>query len=307
MYQLRAMAHCGLFFALSSGIRVRSCDTNWNKLKTISYLVPPKDEQSRIAAYLDAKCAEIDGLIKNAQASIEEYKKLKQAVITEAVTKGIRGERPMKDSGVEWIGDIPAEWEIKAIKYCFRVVSGATPNTNIFDYWDGDIPWITPADYKTEDHFVSYGKRNLSSFGLESCSAIMVPSGSVIFSKRAPIGTVAISKIDLSTNQGCLACTPYNNAISEFFYFAFTAYKEIFELYGSGTTFKEISITSFLNFRLAVPPLAEQQEIAAYLDEKCAAIDKLVASKETLITELESYKKSLIYEYVTGKKEVPAV
>ncbi len=131
----------------------------------------------------------------------------------------------------------------------------------------------------------------------------MAPKGSVVFSKRAPIGTVAISANELCTNQGCLVCIP-KKVYSEYFYYAFTAFKDFFELYGSGTTFKEISITSFVNFRVPVPSFEEQQEIAAYLDEKSAAIDSLIASKEALISELESYKKSLIYEYVTGKKEV---
>ncbi len=269
----------------------------------IPALIPPITEQRHIADFLDAKCAEIDSILEKTRASIEEYKKLKQSVITEAVTKGIRGERPMKDSGVEWIGEMPEEWAAKAIKYCFRVVSGGTPNTNIPEFWDGDIPWITPADYKTEDHYISLGKRNLTIKGLESCNSIMAPKGSVVFSKRAPIGTVAISANELCTNQGCLVCIP-KKVYSEYFYYAFTAFKDFFELYGSGTTFKEISITSFVNFRVPVPSFEEQQEIAAYLDEKSAAIDSLIASKEALISELESYKKSLIYEYVTGKKEV---
>ncbi len=289
------------FYGMGGGIRQ---GLTWDGIKNLRFFIPPIIEQRFISDFLDAKCAEIDSILKNTEASIEEYRRLKQSVINEAITKGIRGERPMKDSGVEWIGEIPVEWETKAIKYSFRVFSGATPNTNVPEYWDGNLPWITPADYKTEDHYVSCGKRTLTKSGLDSCSAIMIPRGSIIFSKRAPIGTVAISNDNLCTNQGCLACIPYNKANSEFFYFAFAAFKEIFELFGSGTTFKEISITSFMNFRMPAPSIDEQQEIAAYLDEKCVAIDSLIASKAKLISELEAYRKSLIYEYVTGKKEV---
>ena len=216
---------------------LRISRTNLGKIKIP---LPSLTEQHRIADFLDAKSAEIDAILEKTQASIEEYKKLKQSVITEAVTKGIRGVRPMKDSGFEWIGEIPAEWEVKAIKYCFHVVSGGTPNTNVPEFWDEDIPWITPADYKTEDHYVTSGKRNLTIRGLESCNSILVPKGSVVFSKRAPIGTVAICNNELCTNQGCLACIPKKEVHSEFYFFAFTAFKEVFELYGSGTTFKEI-------------------------------------------------------------------
>jgi len=291
------------FYRWGHGIVDDLWTTNWSDMKRIYIPYPPLLEQQRIASFLDAQCAEIESILENTRASIEDYKALKLSTITDAVTKGVRGDRLMKESGVKWIGEIPAEWEAKAIKYSFHVVSGATPNTNIPEYWDGDLPWITPADYKTEDHYVSLGKRNLTKEGLDSCSAIMVPRGSIIFSKRAPIGTVAISNTNLCTNQGCLACIPFK-ANSEYFYFAFAAFKEFFELFGSGTTFKEISITSFVNFRMPFPPIDEQQEIAAYLDEKCSAIDALIASKEALIFELEAYKKSIIYEYVTGKKEV---
>lgn len=206
--------------------------------------------------------------------------------------------REMKDSGVPWIGEIPKGWDIRAIKHCFHVVSGATPDMNIVAYWDGDIPWITPADYKTEDHYVSHGRRNITSQGLDSCSAIMVPRGSVVFSKRAPIGTVAISDNALSTNQGCLACIPYEaNAL--FFYYALAAFKDVFEVFGSGTTFKEISITSFVNFRMAMPSLEGQRCIADFLDAKCAEIDSILEQTKTSIEEYKKLKQSVITEAVT--------
>ena len=105
MYYLRSMAYNNVFLALSTGIRVRSCDLKWNKLADLLYLVPPIVEQHKLVSFLDEKCSEIDAMLSKTRASIEEYKKLKQAVITQAVTKGVRGEREMKDSGVEWIGE----------------------------------------------------------------------------------------------------------------------------------------------------------------------------------------------------------
>ena len=112
----------------------------------------------------------------------------------------------MKDSGVEWIGEIPEKWAIVSTKFLFTIISGATPESAKSENWDGNIRWITPADYKTKDVYVAVGRRNLTQMGFDSCSTNMVPTGSIIFSKRAPIGSVAINSADLCTNQGCLSC-----------------------------------------------------------------------------------------------------
>lgn len=275
------------------------------KMKNFHICVPPLDEQRRIATFLDNECARIDSVIEKTRASIAEYKKLKQSIITRAVTKGIRPERLMQDSGIEWLGQIPADWKIHQIKNDFHIFSGATPKSEVVENWDGDIIWLTPADYKTNDRYISQGKRNLSEVGYKSCGTTLVPSGSIVFSKRAPIGTVAITKTELCTNQGCLSCVPKITANSNYYYYVMSAFTEQFNLFGTGTTFKEISYNAFRSFKVPFPPIEEQREIANYLDEKTAAIDLLVSKKNQLVTELESLKKSLIFEYVTGKKEVP--
>ena len=278
---------------------------NWDGIKWLQILIPPLDEQQRIAAFLDGECARIDSVVEKTRASIEEYRKLKQAIITRAVTKGIRPNRPTKDSGIDWLGDIPADWELSKIKHNFTVYSGATPKSEFAANWDGNIIWISPADYKTTDRYVSQGKRNISATGYNSCGTTLVPKGSIIFSKRAPIGTVAIAAVELCTNQGCLSCVPKADTDSGYYCYVMSAFTEQFNLYGTGTTFKEISYDVFCAFKVPRPPLDEQQEIADYLDEKTAAIDSLVAKKNRLVSELASLKKSLIFEYVTGKKEVP--
>lgn len=151
---------------------------------------------------------------------------------------------------------------IRPVKNSFVVISGATPKSDMPDYWDGDVVWVTPADYKFEDKYVLKGKRNLSQAGYESCGTTLVPAGSIIFSKRAPIGTVAIAGGELCTNQGCLSCVPKENVSSKFFYYAMAAFTEQFNLYGTGTTFKEISFSSFSDFKLPRPSYLEQKRIA---------------------------------------------
>lgn len=288
MYYFRTIAKCGYFESVATGIRVRTCDTNWNKISVTPCLVPTPPEQSRIASFLDVRCGKIDEAIAKHKALIEKLDEYRKAVITEAVTKGVSGKK---------------NWASKAIKHSFRIVPGATPASGNPEYWDGDIIWITPSDYKTRDHYVSAGAKTITEDGYDSCSTRLVPAGSLIFSKRAPIGTVAISKTALCTNQGCLSCVPKKDTNVEFFYYAFIAYLEVFDVLGSGTTFKEISTSAFSNVKIETPSPEEQQEIVAYLDKKCAAIDSAKERHTQLIAKLEEYKKSLIYNAVTGKIE----
>lgn len=206
--------------------------------------------------------------------------------------------RKMKDSGIEWIGEIPYNWMPIQIKYLFYIISGATPNPDS-DNWDDNITWITPADYKTKDKYVSSGKRNISLKGLISCSTSLIPKGSIIFSKRAPIGTVAINTKELCTNQGCLSCVAKADVANVFYYYVLSIGTEHFELLGSGTTFKEISANKFANCKLPFPSLKEQSAIATYLDHKCSEIDALTADIQSEIETLEEYKRSVITEAVT--------
>ena len=292
------------FYRWGHGIVDDLWTTRWQEMKKIDVPVPSYEEQAQIASTLETECTKVDALIANQEAQIEKLKVYKQSLIAEIVTKGLDSNVPMKDSGVEWIGLIPKHWNTIATKYLFRIESGATPKSENPEYFDGDIPWITPADYKTEEVFVFGGRRNISELGLKSCSTTLIPKGSLIFSKRAPIGAVAINAEELCTNQGCLSCIPKTEDIVKYYYYVMSGCTEQYNLLGSGTTFKEISATNFANFVLPNSSVSEQEEMVAYLDEKCSKVDRLIAIKNAKIDKLNKYKKSLIYEYVTGKKEV---
>lgn len=207
--------------------------------------------------------------------------------------------RDMKDSGVRWIGEIPVSWNVIATKHVFEILSGATPDSSKPEYWDGDINWITPADYKTSDVYVDEGRRSLSQIGFESCSTSMIPAGSIVFSKRAPIGSVAINRADLCTNQGCLSCVTKGNGFVKYYYYVMSVATEHYELLGSGTTFKEISATNFANFTLPYPDYQIQVDISNFLDGKCDQIDALIANVQDQIEKLKAYKQSVITEVVT--------
>lgn len=274
------------------------------KLVDCPVLLPPLSEQRAIADWLDAKCADIDAAIELQQRMIDKLKAYKTAVIHQAVTKGLDKNANLKDSGVQWIGEVPKHWEVCKIKNKFMIISGGTPKSDVESYWNGDVVWVTPADYNTEDKVIVKGKRNITEEGLKNSSATILPKNSIIFSKRAPIGLVAINAVPLATNQGCLGCIPKLNVDTIYSYFLLSSFQKQFELLGSGTTFKEISLSSFSSFVIPLPPLTEQRAIADWLDAKCADIDATIALKEQKQEKLKAYKKTIIFEYVTGKKQV---
>lgn len=207
--------------------------------------------------------------------------------------------RAMKDSGIEWIGAIPQDWELRKIKTNFDIIAGATPKSGEASFWDGDIPWITPADYTTEGVYVSAGHKSITQDGLNSCATSLIPEGSIIFSKRAPVGLVAINSNPLCTNQGCLSCVPKDSVDAKYFYYVMSIYGEQFDLFASGTTFKEISADAFANFKLPYPDSETQKQIASFLDTKCAEIYALIAAKEKTNALLKERRQSIIYEAVT--------
>ena len=262
------------------------------------------EEQTCIADYLDKKCAEIDAIIAAKEKTNELLKERRQSIIYEAVTKGLDPTVPMKDSGIEWIGEIPESWDCKKIKYAFTLLAGATPKSGNEEYWDGDIVWITPADYTTEDMYIYAGHKTITDEGLNSCATTIIPEESIIFSKRAPIGLVAINKVPLCTNQGCISCIPNKDVDSKFYYYVMSAFTKEFDLFGSGTTFKEISAEAFANFVLPYTAIEEQKEIAADLDLKCQEINCLISYNNSTIEKLKEYRQSVIYEAVTGKVEI---
>lgn len=316
MYYLRNMAYGEVFVSLATGIRQRSCDTNWKKLREIEYAVPPLEEQERIADFLDVKTQEVDAAIVKTRESIEEYQKLKQSVITQAVTKGIRPNRNMKDSGAEWIGEIPEEWARVRFKDVFALQKGLS---------------ITKDDLReTGVSVISYGqvhsKKNTGT-GLSPSLIRFVDEEYLITHPEALVRIGDFIFADTSEDmEGCGNCVYVNEEFLLFagyhtviarpkqpHYFRYFAYQFQSALWRSqlrcrvfGIKVYSVSQKILCTTTALLPPLQEQQEIVAYLDEKCGAIDALIEKKQQIITELESYKKSLICEYVTGKKEVPA-
>ena len=282
---------------------------NTDFIKNICVPVPPRIEQDRIALYLDATSAKIDSLISETRSSIEEYKKLKQAVITQAVTKGVRGEREMKDSGVEWAGLVPHHWGVAKIGSIGQTSSGATPlrskEASFFD--DATIRWVRTLDLN--DGLVYDSSEKITELALASSACSIMPKGTVcvaMYGGAGTIGKCGLLMSDCATNQAVCSIVCNREIVSPIFLLMqLLALKSYWMKYAVGTR-KDPNISQDVvaRMKILIPPLDEQKEITDYLDAKCAEIDKLIAKKEQLVKELESYKKSLIYEVVTGKREV---
>lgn len=208
--------------------------------------------------------------------------------------------RNMKDSGVEWIGEIPEDWDTVRTKVAFKVISGATPKSGVEKYWDGDIAWVTPSDFKTDDIYIFNTNRMISEDGLNSCGTEVVPVNSIIISNRAPIGSVALNGIPLCTNQGCKSLTSIaNENYNKFFYYYFSIMDSSLNMLGRGTTFLELSTFDLKNFMIPYPNYNNQQKIANFLDQKVAEIDHIISKTQASIEEYKRYKQSIITEAVT--------
>lgn len=301
-YLLKSYDACRAFHSMGRGLRKI---LSYSELKNKPIVVPPLAEQERIAAFLDAECAEIDAVLEKTRASIEEYKKLKQAVITQAVTKGVRGDRPMKNSGIEWIGDIPAEWTASKIKYCTEFA----PSCNTRHLSEDSLVTFTPMECIKNGYF----ENREAHFSALSSSYTQYQDGDIVFAKVTPCfenGNIAIMQ-GLSAGFGfgsseLFVIRPQSINTEFIFYYL---QNDIFKQYACATMtgtggLKRVSPTFVRNYSVFIPCNEEQLEIVRYLNEKCSGIEVLIAKKQQYLTEIENYKKSLIYEYVTGKREV---
>lgn len=299
------------FHNMGAGIRLT---LGFKEFKNQPLLLPSLSEQEAIADFLDKQCAEIDAVIEQTKATIEEYKKLKQAIITEAVTKGIRGDRPMKDSGIEWIDSIPVEWDISRTKVLFTFGKGL-PITKenlietgvpVISY--GQIHSKTNSGTALNDDlyrfvYEEYLETNASSlvhandFIVADTSEDLDGCGNCVFVDSEMVLFAGYHTIILRSN------TDDDNKYLAYL-FKTDAWRSQIRSKVSGVKLFSISKKILSDTTLLLPSDEERAEIVAYLDAKCAEIDALIGKKTALLEEMEALKKSIIFEYVTGKKEV---
>lgn len=298
MYYLRAAAYKDVFMSLSTGIRVRSCDLRWNKLSVFPFLIPDINEQDSIVTYIDSQIKRVDDIISKAKASIEEYKSWKASIIYEAVTKGLDPNVEMKDSGVEWIGKIPSNWTTKSIKYIMqeskeRTATGTEEMLSVTQKY-GII--------KSSDATISNPSTSTEDWRI-------VHIGDIVFNKyKAHSGVFFVSPLEgiVTFNYCVYRCFPDNCA--KYFEYQFKTPRCIGEfithMKGVGDSISPLYTTELYKIKVIVPPIEEQLWIVEYLNIQCPKIDEIISEKESLVADLESYKKSLIFEVVTGKRRV---
>ena len=253
-----------------------------NDAKAANIPIPPFEEQNRIVAKIESLFGEID----RAEKAYEELQSLANVLRGQILQKAIQGKlvpQLPEDGVVEQIGhapeempfELPASWKWASLNSIGTIVSGATPKTSVAEFWNGDINWVTPADLgKSSSKWISHGSRFLTKAGLKSCSAVLMPKGSIVYSSRAPIGHIAIAANELCTNQGCKSFVPKEEYIlTEWAYYTLIARTKDIQSRASGTTFKEISGTGMGNTLIPLPPLAEQKRIVAKVEALFEQID----------------------------------
>lgn len=304
-YLFKAYDNCKAFHGMGRGLRQILA---YRELKNQKLIYPPLPEQQKIADYLDKVCGEVDEMVALQDTMLEELKAYKQSVITEAVTKGLNPNVPMRNSGIDWIGEVPEGWRICRLKFFCKYIKDGThfsPTTVSEGY-----PYITATDVRGVGIDYSCAKRITRETFLDLQKAGCQPhKGDVLLVKDgATTGRVGMMVDDeecvLLSSVAMLS--PNANILSSFLmYILMSSFMQSqIQLAMAGTALPRITLSKLVNFLGIFPPLSEQQAIASYLDSKCSEIDSLIAIKQQKIEELKDYKKSVIYEYVTGKKEV---
>lgn len=289
------------FKRLSGGIRVGQWDLPANLFEKVPIILPPLKEQKLISDYLDNKCSEIDKLKEDITKQINILKEYKQSVITEAVTKGLNPNVPMKDSGIDWIGEIPEKWNIHRLNCYFserKNINISEQEQNLLSLSYGNI---IKKDINSNKGLLP---ENYSNYNI-------VEAGDIVFRLTDLQNDKKSLRSGLVFERGIITSAyitliPNNEIYSVYYYYLFRCYdiKKVFYNMGNGVR-QSLNYSELTKLLIIQPPLSEQKIIANYLDNKCAEIDKIISSKEEQLNTLDEYKKSLIYEYVTGKKEVP--
>ena len=295
LYLLKAYDYRQVFHGVGSGIRKT---LKFQDFKSIKIVAPSLTEQTAIAAYLDTQCAKIDEIIAQAKASIEDYKQWKVSIIHKVVTKGMGNNRPMKDSGILWIKKIPESWSVRKVKFAIFPLERPVLNTDevITCFRDGEV--TLRKNRRTDGFTVSFTEHGYQ--GVEKGDL-------VIHGMDAFAGAIGCSDCRGKTTPVVHVCKTIGN--NRYFMYALRnmALSNVFTDFSNGVRIRSSDFRNFSklgDFLIAIPPITEQGEIVDYLDSMTSKIDMLVTEKQRLLDDLESYKKSLIYEVVTGKRRV---
>ena len=284
---------------------------NTDLLSRICIAYPCYEEQQAIADFLDKECAQIDSIAADLEKQIALLQQYKKSLITETVTKGLDKSVPMKDSGVEWIGEIPEHWEISRVRHLASLCSGATPSKDVLSYWEGNIPWVSSQEVKSD--IIKDTSLHISEEAINSCSTQLMPAGTLVMVVRSGIlqHTIPVARLGVpaTINQDIKAFQFNHLMLRAYFKYYIQGENDalLSVIIKDKTTVESVDNQLLLSLKIMVPPIEEQKAIVAFLNYKCGYIDKILNDKQEQLNLLMQHKKSLIYEYVTGKKRVKEV
>ena len=297
-YLLRNDTYKAEYMRLSTGLRIGQWDLNVDDFLHIPMVLPPQPEQNIIADFLDKKCGEIDEMVSLQEKIIEELEAYKQSVITEAVCRGLNPKAPMKDSGIEWIGKIPNTWRIVRIKNVLQD-SGDITTTG-----EGEPLSVTQNRGIIKSREIEVANPSMSTIGWK-----VVKKNDIVFNKyKAHSGVFFVSPYDgiVTFNYSVYRC--FHEQLPKYYEYLFKTSGCIGEfrkeMRGVGESISPLYTKDLFTISIQSPPFLEQKAIADYLDTKCSEIDTLISLKQSKIDTLKEYKKSMVFEYITGKKEI---
>ena len=282
-------------------------NVNQFKVSNIAITIPSREEQQRMVTYLDTKLSEIDHQVSLLTSKRDAYLRLKESIINHAVTRGLNSNVKMKDSGIEWIGEVPEHWEVKRMKELSAIGSGTTPKSGEDKYYENGIhPWLNTSD--VQDCVINEAKFSITDKALNDYSVLKYyPIGTILIAMYGggTIGNVALMNISATINQACCAIVSNEKLLLPKYLFCYLKChkKKIISL-GFGGTQVNLSQTIIAQLPVILPPLPEQRVIATYLDDKCAKIDTIVSNHDKQISRYTDLKRSLIDEIITGKRAV---
>jgi type I restriction enzyme S subunit len=272
---------------------------------------PPADEQQQIAAFLDWKTGQIDALITRKQELLEKLKEKRLAVITQAVTRGLNPDAPLRDSGIPWLGHVPAHWEVIPLGFLITMSGGLTPSMANAEYWDGDIPWVTPKDMKQPR--ISDSIDHVTEKALAETTLALIPSNTVLVVVRGMILAhsfpTAINDEPVTINQDMKALRPGEKLKGDYLFWALTGFGKVFSALAQQSAHgtRKLETETLKKFAFSVPPRSEQKKIVRWLEAKLKRLDGLALATEATIARLTEYRTALITAATTGKIDVRGV
>jgi len=275
-------------------------------INDLNFILPPRDEQNKIVAFLDSEIETIDRLIEEKKKLIHLIEEKRRAVIKSAVIKGLNPDAEMKESGVDWLGQVPEHWDVPRIRFVARMESGHTPSKSEDEYWDGNIPWVSLADsgWMREHDYISETDKTISDEGLANSSAHVLPPETMVFTRDATVGLCAITTREMAVSQHIIGWICEDNLLPEYLLNVTKAMDQELDRLTMGATISTVGMEDIKKLKMPLPPIEEQEEIVEYLNEELKKFDESIEKIQQGIERLKEYRTALITEAVTGQIDV---